>query len=170
MKPEEKLRLFSALANVLWIFLLICVIALFLPSVPSWAVFLVGIFATVYEGRKNKLQLLIHALTGLAVAWLYVQSVPLLRGVLPASAAGLLPLLPALAVILLGCLYAPRAFGMVSFGYFTAALIESACLSRPLPLLAALLIGAPIQMGVSHLMEKTLKKRIPEGDSNGKQE
>ena len=35
---------------------------------------------------------------------------------------------------------------------------------------AALVSAVTLQMGVSHLMEKTLKKRIPEGDSNGKQE
>lgn len=169
MNAQNRLRLLSAAGNVLWIFALICGIALLFPGVPSWPVFFLGIFLTVYEGKRSLWQLLLHAAMGLLVAWLYVLAAGWLFARFANAAAKLLPLLPALAVILFGCLYAPRLFGMVSFGYFTAALIESTSLGRPLVLFVALLIGAPLQIGGSQLMEKALEKYLLKGETNGKQ-
>lgn len=151
-------RTAKALFQVLWIFTLILLASFFFPQIPTWPMFFLGIFHTVYQGKRNAPQLMVHALTGLAVALLYVWAAQGLFARFGTKWSVLLPLLPALMVILFGCLFTPRIFGMVSFGYFTAALIDSSCFDRPLLPFAALLLGAPLQMAVSHWAEKKIER------------
>ena len=151
-------RTTKALFQALWIFALILLASFCFPQVPTWPMFFLDIFRTVYQRQKSVPQLMAHALTGLAVALLYVLAARGLFARFETKWSLLLPLLPALMTILFGCLFLPRAFGIVSFGYFTAALIDSSCLDRPLLLLFALLLGAPLLTTVSHGGEKMIER------------
>lgn len=158
-------RTAKALFQVLWIFALILLASFFFPQLPTWPMFFLGIFHTIYQGQRSARQLMVHALTGLAIALLYVWAAKGLYAHFETKWSLLLPILPALTVILFGCLFTPRIFGMVSFGYFTAALIDSSCLDRPILLFAVLLLGAPLQMAVSHAAEKLIERHFSKTES-----
>lgn len=154
-----KYKCYYLVFESVWIFTLVTAITFWFPQAPSWPMFFAGLFASIYK-EKCLIEILAHSISGLAVAYIYHYGSHALYDKYTMTSSLLLPLLPALAVILFGCLFAPKIFGMTSFAFFSIICAAPEGFTMPFAVFGVLLIGGSLNIIGSKWVEKRMDSFI----------